>query len=113
LHENGWALQGKWTVTAENIISAGSGSAIKINLHAKKVYIVMGADNNTAMPVKILFNGENVVANKGKDVKDSMVQVSSHALYEILSFDHAESGILEIIAPHDGLEIYTFTFGNK
>jgi hypothetical protein len=100
-------------VTAENIIASGPSSAIKINLHAKQVYIVMGADTNKVMPVKVLFNGEPVVSNRGKDVNNSTVQVSNHALYEILKFDHPQSGVLEVIAPYDGLEIYTFTFGNK
>jgi cytochrome c biogenesis protein CcdA/thiol-disulfide isomerase/thioredoxin len=113
IHKNSWALQGKWTVTAENIITSGPNASVKINFHAKQVYIVMGADTNKPMPVKILLNGQPIIANQGKDVANSVVEVSHHALYEILKFNQAESGVLELIAPYDGLEMYTFTFGNK
>lgn len=112
LTANGWALEGKWKVTSDFITSASNDAAIKIRFHAKHVYIVMGNSTNQPMKVKVLYNGENVVAEKGKDVENSMIEVKRHDLYEALSFQSPDSGgVLEIIAPLPGLEVYTFTFG--
>jgi hypothetical protein len=110
---NNWALQGVWRVIGENIISAEKDAAVKIHFHAQKVYVVMGSHTNQPIPVKILLNGEQVVTNKGKDVNDSTIVVDKHALYQALEFTSPQDGILELIAPADGLEIYTFTFGSK
>jgi cytochrome c biogenesis protein CcdA/thiol-disulfide isomerase/thioredoxin len=113
LHTHAWALQGKWTVTADNIIAGGRDASLKIHFHAKQVYVVMGTDNNRTIPVKILLNGNPVVQYAGKQVTDSTVTVSAHQLYSLLDFDKPEDGVLELVSPFDGLEIYTFTFGNK
>jgi cytochrome c biogenesis protein CcdA/thiol-disulfide isomerase/thioredoxin len=112
LSENAWALKGKWTITDENIISANTHSAIKIKFYAQKVLIVMGTDNNQAIPVKITLNGKELGSNRGQDVsEEDMIQVSGHGLYEVLSLAEPIAGELELEAPREGLEIYTFTFG--
>jgi cytochrome c biogenesis protein CcdA/thiol-disulfide isomerase/thioredoxin len=107
-----WALQGNWIIMGDRIISDGTDSAIKINLNAKKVYIVMGNSTGQTINVKLIWNGAPVNTGKGKDVVDSQIKVDSHALYEALILDDAQQGTLELKPAAAGLEIYTFTFGN-
>jgi hypothetical protein len=90
----------------------GRYKAIKINLNAKKVYIVMGNSTGQTINVKLIWNGAPVNTGKGKDVVDSQIKVDSHALYEALILDDAQQGTLELKPAAAGLEIYTFTFGN-
>lgn len=112
LSENAWALKGKWTITNEDIITSSTNAAIKIHFYAKKVWVVMGTDNNQAIPVHILYNGEELTGNRGVDVKeDGTVLVDNHGLYEILDLDKPVSGELELLSPREGLEIYTIAFG--
>jgi cytochrome c biogenesis protein CcdA/thiol-disulfide isomerase/thioredoxin len=112
LTRNSWALQGKWQITAEKIISAQPNVILKINFYAPKVYIVMGNQSENPIVVKLLLNGKNVIAEKGKDVSDSSIIVNKHTLYEAVSLDHTTSGILQVMPSSPGLEVYTFTFGS-
>jgi len=109
--QNHWALQGKWNVMAERIVSAGQNSAIKIRFYAKKVYVVMGSTTDHSIPVTLLLNGHPVIKEKGTDIINSVVTVSNHRLYHVIEFDTAQSGTLELISHDPGLEMYTFTFG--
>lgn len=111
LSENSWALSGKWSVNAQDVVSIDKKSAIKIHFNGKKVFVVMGNSTGKAIQVNLLLNGESVVNEKGKDVKDSSIRVQDHALYEAIVLPHTGSGILELIASDPGLEVYTFTFG--
>jgi cytochrome c biogenesis protein CcdA/thiol-disulfide isomerase/thioredoxin len=106
-----WALKGSWTIYNNYIKSSAADAQIKINFHAKHVYIVMGNATGAPIKVKVLYNGEAIVSNAGKDVNASTITVPDHELYEALSFDDAQAGILELTASAPGLEVYTFTFG--
>jgi thiol-disulfide isomerase/thioredoxin len=108
---NAWALQGDWTVMPDKIISEKNNAALKFHFTANKVYIVMGSATGKTIPVKLLYNGENISEEKGKDVTSSSVMVGKHSLFEVLSFTNSTDGILQIIASQPGLEVYTFTFG--
>ena len=111
LNQNNWALQGKWNVMAERIVSQGANSAIKIRFHAKKVFIVMGSASDKPIQLKLLLNGESVINEKGKDVQNSMIIVSHHKLYDAINLKATETAVLELITNDPGLEMYTFTFG--
>lgn len=111
LSTDGWALKGKWIVSAQQISSAEKDAAIKIRFHAKKVYAVMGNSKNKSVTVKLLLNGKAIINEKGKDVENSSIVVKNNALYEVISFKQAETGVLEMTATDAGLEMYTFTFG--
>jgi thiol-disulfide isomerase/thioredoxin len=111
LPDNGWALQGDWMVMPDKVISEKNNAALKFHFTANKVFIVMGSATGKTIPVKLLFNGERVAAEKGKDVANSGISVGKHGLFEVLSFDHAADGVLQVIAAEPGLEVYTFTFG--
>jgi cytochrome c biogenesis protein CcdA len=106
-----WALQGNWIIDGDRIISDGTDSSIKFNVNARKIYVVMGNSTRKTIEVKLMWNGEPVTNNKGKDVTDSTIKVDSHALYEAVILDKADSGTIELTASAPGLELYTFTFG--
>ena len=108
---NDWALQGKWKITSEHVTAMEKEAAAKIHFHAKKVFVVLGNATDHPIAVKLLYNGEEVVNEKGIDVKNSSLLVTNHTLYSVLHFPNETSGILELSASQPGLEIYTFTFG--
>lgn len=112
LARDDWALQGSWKINAENIVSTEENAILKIHFHAGKVFIVMGNATQKPLTVKLLLNGENVITEKGKDVTQSTIQVDTHRLYEAIVLPQSSDGILQVISPKPGLEIYTFTFGN-
>ncbi len=111
LAPNEWALQGNWKIMPDRIIANENNAAVKINFNARKIYIVMGNATNKTIQVKLLLNGHNIAVEKGKDVKNSTIQVNRHTLYEAVAFTQPSNGILQVISSTPGLEIYTFTFG--
>jgi cytochrome c biogenesis protein CcdA/thiol-disulfide isomerase/thioredoxin len=101
LAQNEWALNGKWEIMADRIVSKDKAAALKIHFHASHVYIVMGNATNAAIPVTLLLNNQT----------RSQILVNGHQLYNALHFTHPTEGELEVIAGAPGLEMYTFTFG--
>ncbi len=99
---NAWALQGKWIINDEKIVSAQAHAKIKIHFKAQKVFGVMGATANKPIKVQVKFN-DNLSQNK--------VVVQVHTLYDLLSFITEKDGDLELDVTEPGLELYTFTFG--
>lgn len=108
---NKWALQGKWLIQQEKIVSAEKNAAIKINFSARNVYAVMGSIINKPILVKILLN-DQPTKNFGADVQNNSLQILQHKLYELLKFEKMTSATMELIATEPGVEIYTFTFGS-
>lgn len=111
LGEDSWALQGLWTITADNIVSAAANASLEIHFNARNVFMVMGSATQKSIKVKILLNGKPVIDEEGKDVVNSTITVRDHTLYEVISLSHYGSGILQIMPSAPGLEVYTFTFG--
>jgi cytochrome c biogenesis protein CcdA/thiol-disulfide isomerase/thioredoxin len=102
LPKNGWALQGKWKVNAEKIVSQEKYAAIQIHFFAKKVFVVMGSIDNKPLKIKVLLDG----------VQENEITISEPKLYEVLNMPSPKSGVLELITEDEGAELYTFTFGN-
>ena len=112
LSRNNWALQGRWKVMADGILSQEANAAVKINFHAHKVFVVMGSATGKPIQVKLLLNGQAIPkASQGEDVINSALTVKNHNLYRVLTLANASSGELQVIASTPGLEMYTFTFG--
>lgn len=111
LAQDQWALQGKWNIHAEKIVSVSPNAAIKLHFYAGKVYVVMGMKGKT-IKVKALLNGKPLGANAGRDVVNGEITVSEDRLYTMLTFNQQQSGELELTATQAGLEMYTFTFGD-
>jgi len=111
LGENAWGLQGEWLANSDNLLAMKANASLKIHFNARKVFIVMGNKTSRAIKVKLLLNGEQVIARKGKDVMNSNLVVDNYSLYEVVLQKKAESGFLQITTTEPGLELYTFTFG--
>ena len=111
LAQNFWALQGEWFIKADSIMSAGPQSKLKVHFKAHKVFMVMGTLEGKPLTVKFLLNGKPLPASVTSEIKNSAILVNRHRLYEILSNESNDEGILEILPTESGLEVYTFTFG--
>jgi len=97
---NNWALQGKWNIQADKIIS-DAPALLRLHFHAKKVFLVMGNANKTPIEVIVKLNGAPV----------DKVMVNQHTLYQLINQPSASDGLLEIEVQSPGLEAYAFTFG--
>lgn len=100
--QDGWALEGKWLVNSDKIVAQESGAQLKLHFYSKRVYIVMGSENNKPMSVKVLLNNKPI---------DS-VNITRPMLYEVVHLQTADSGILTLIPESAGAEFFAFTFGN-
>lgn len=112
LSTNSWALEGLWRVNKDSVVAASSEASLKIHFNARKVFIVMGTETHNPVKIKVLLNGELLLADKGKDVIDSSVLVDKDTIYELVVQKQSSSGYLQIIATQPGVKIYTFTFGS-
>jgi len=106
-----WALQGKWKIEAEKIVSSESNASLMIHFSAKNVYIVMGV-SLTPVTVTLSLNGKPLSEkDSGHDVKNNQLYVVENRLYHVVNLPASAQGILVITASQPGLEVYTFTFG--
>lgn len=108
---NEWALEGRWKVLSDHIVSDQVNAKLQIHFRARKVFMVMGNMTNQPITAQLMLNNKPLGIEKGKDIVDSKVKVDKHNLYEVISFENTSEGILTITANAPGLEIYTFTFG--
>lgn len=112
LKQDFWALQGQWQVNAQNITSLKANASILLHFHAKKVFLVLGSNDDKPKTVTILLNGKPISpAQAGKDVHEQRIKVNEDRLYELISLPNVSNGVLEIQCDSPGLEAYAFTFG--
>jgi Thioredoxin like C-terminal domain len=109
--ESRWALNGKWKIEPEKIVSQASGAKLLFNIKSEKVYLVMGTADGTPQKISLKLNGEPIGEAAGKDVQSDTVTVNGHALYELVSQKTFQNSLLEITAQTPGIELYAFTFG--
>jgi cytochrome c biogenesis protein CcdA len=95
-----WALEGKWRIEGEKIVSGEKGSALRLNFTARKVFLVLGTSGAT-VTVTLKLNGEPV----------RTLTIDKHTLYELIDQKSSKNGLLEMKADAPGLEAYAFTFG--
>lgn len=111
LAENSWSLNGKWIIYPDRIVSAAPNAAIKLNFNAGQIFAVMGV-RLAPVTVNVLLNGQTVIKDKGSDVIEGKINVKGHQLYSLIDLEKPGKGTLELVAASEGVEIYTFTFGN-
>lgn len=111
LDENEWALSGKWKVTAEKIVAAERGSALRLNFKARKVFLVLGTASGKPVRVSLKLNGNSVGGNASMDAPSGKLTVERNTLYELIDQKQIENGVIEIQSDSPGLEAYAFTFG--
>jgi hypothetical protein len=89
------AYEGAWKVEGERAV-AGLGARLRIDFHARNVYIVLGGKGR----VEELIDGK----------RTGVLDVTSDRLYTVLAGAHARDALLELrFSP--GVEAYSFTFG--
>jgi len=115
---NQWALNGKWLVGPENITTMAPldrlkpyPSALRLNFIARKVFLVLGTQDGTPVPIRVLLNGHPADKEAGADVKNGMLTVNREALYELIDQGKVKNGVLELQTDNPGLQAYAFTFG--
>lgn len=107
-----WAFSGKWKVSAQHSQAMTTEDSLRLNFHAKKVFLVMDSKDGKAINVEIKLNGEKISQDQaGVDVKDGVAMVKESRLYELVKMKNSAKAILEIKANRPGLRIYAFTFG--
>ena len=111
LHADAWALNGRWKVERERIVSAEAGAALRLDFKARKVFLVLGTASGKPVHVSLKLNGEPVGVNAGKDAPAGVVTVERNTLYELIDQKTPKNGLLEIETDAPGLEAYAFTFG--
>ncbi|MDE1901370.1 MAG: cytochrome c biogenesis protein DipZ [Alphaproteobacteria bacterium] len=108
---NNWALSGSWKVEGQKITATQAHAALRLHFHARHVFLVMGTDGGKPVRASIMLDGAPIGSSAGKDVKNGVVTVGNHALYELVSLDADRDGQIDITAAAPGLELYAFTFG--
>jgi cytochrome c biogenesis protein CcdA/thiol-disulfide isomerase/thioredoxin len=112
LSSNAWALNGFWRFDPQFIRSGVGPTGLRLHFKAKKVFLVLGREGKQPVKITVLLNGQAVTASQaGHDVKNGLLIVDRHALYELLSLNHAQSSLLELEVHGEGLDAYAFTFG--
>ena len=91
-----FALNGSWMLDYQGATATGENSSIRLNYHAKRVYIVAGG------------TGTLTVNRNGKS---SEVTISGPPnLHEVAAAEDSGSGQLEVRVSQ-GLEVFSFTYG--
>lgn len=111
LAEDEWALSGRWMVNGQKIVAVARGASLRLDFNARKVFIVLGSADGKSVALKVYLNGQPVGERAGKDVKDGVLTLRDHALYEVLDLRQPARGVLELKADAPGVEAYAFTFG--
>ncbi|MDT5093199.1 MAG: hypothetical protein QOH60_2562 [Mycobacterium sp.] len=96
LADDAFALTGPWMLDYQGATAIGDTSAIRLNYHAKKVYVVAGGTGTLTV---------------GRNGKSSVIPITGPPnLHEIGSADASEAGQLEVgVSP--GLQVFSFTYG--
>ncbi|MGC2652802.1 MAG: cytochrome c biogenesis protein DipZ [Mycobacterium sp.] len=96
LAADSFALSGPWSLDYQGATANSDGSSIKLNYHAKNVYLVVGGTGTVTVT---------------KDGKSSTLPISGPPTsHQILSADQVAPGTLEV-KPSAGLQVYSFTYG--
>jgi thiol-disulfide isomerase/thioredoxin len=111
LAQDHWALNGKWKVDAEKVISGEKHAALRLNFNARKVFLVLGTATGQPLHLRLKLNGQTVGEHAGKDAPAGMLTIERNMLYELIDQKTPDNGLLEIETDAPGLEAYAFTFG--
>jgi hypothetical protein len=96
LKADSFALRGPWSLDYQGATADADNSAIKLNYHAKNVYVVAGG------------TGTLTVIRNGKSV--TLPIAGPPTSHQIVIADQVTSGTLEV-QPSRGLQLFSFTYG--
>ena len=104
------ALGGTWNATGETATAVRNAS-LQLRFQARRVYLVLGAEEGMSRPVEVLLDGRPVrPGTAGADVRSGRLDVRRQRLYNLVSLPRVERRTLTLrFAP--GVSGYAFTFG--
>jgi thiol-disulfide isomerase/thioredoxin len=113
LQLNTWALAGNWTIEGRASVLNEAGGRIVFRFHARDVHLVLCSRAGTAVPFRVLVDGEVPGAAHGLDVdEEGRGTLVQPRLYQLVR----EPGSItdrtfEVAFLDAGVEAYVFTFG--
>jgi thiol-disulfide isomerase/thioredoxin len=113
LQLNTWALAGSWTIEERASVLHDAGGRIAFRFHARDVHLVLRSRAGTAVPFRVLVDGEAPGPANGLDVdEEGRGTLLQPRLYQLVR----EPGSItdrtfEIAFLDAGVEAYVFTFG--
>ena len=110
---NQWALDGRWTVDAEQIRLDDAPGRLTLRFHARDVHVVLGPGTRGAVRFHVTLDGAPLGDDAGVDVdaKGNGV-VREQRLYQIVrQHPPIKDRIVEIEFLDPGISAYSFTFG--
>jgi thiol-disulfide isomerase/thioredoxin len=109
LAPNEFAFRGNWRIALDSA-TAASGASLELNFGARRVYLVLGSPGH-GRRMRVLLDGRPIAAaDAGADVKDGVVTVTGHRLYDLVDLPRVGHHLLSL-EPEAGVEGYAFTFG--
>jgi thiol-disulfide isomerase/thioredoxin len=111
---NQWALAGEWVVARHAGVLQAAGGRIAFRFRARDANLVMGpAARGTAIPFRVLLDGQPVGAAHGTDVDDTgHGTVDDQRTYQLVRQPGSIADrLVEIEFAEAGVEAYCFTFG--
>jgi cytochrome c biogenesis protein CcdA/thiol-disulfide isomerase/thioredoxin len=111
---NQWALNGTWTVAAEQAALDRANGTVAIRFRARDLHLVMGPDANS-QPIRyqVTIDGKAPGADHGSDIDpQGNGTVGSTKLYQLVRQNaDVEEHEFEIRFLDPGVAVYAFTFG--
>ena len=113
LRLNQWAVAGRWTTGAENIVLDEAGGSIAFRFHARDAHLVLSRRTPEPIRFRVRIDGEAPAASHGVDVdEDGNGVLADGRLYQLVrERDAVRERTLEITFLDPGAEAYVFTFG--
>jgi hypothetical protein len=113
LQLNTWALAGKWTIEGRASVLNEAGGRIAFRFHARDVHLVLRSRAGTAVPFRVLVDGEAPGAAHGLDVdEEGRGTLVQPRLYQLVREPESITDrTFEITFLDAGVEAYAFTFG--
>ncbi len=108
--QNEWGLSGDWNREGDKIISGKIGDQIIMRFRAGRVFLVLGAQHPSNVHVEIKSDGKSL-PNHATDVKNGILTVNEHRLYEVAHLDTDALATLKLTFQDAETEAYAFTFG--
>lgn len=109
---NTLSLVGSWTVSDDNITSAG-GASLEFNFYSNQVFLVIHPPANQSAKLKVMLDGKVVdSSNEGNDVQEGIITVDTPRLYNLINLQGKKGQhLLHLEFQTPGTEAFAFTFG--
>lgn len=110
---NHWALAGEWTIASERVLADRPGASIAFRFQARDAHLVLAPAAGTAVPFRVLLDGEAPGNAHGVDVdEDGNGVLADGRLYQLVrQREDVRERTLQVTFSEGGAEAYVFTFG--